>query len=59
MEWRVYVVDPRTNATETYGQGTKRGSDHILLYGTSSAEKTAEVAEMIAPQVPALPEEQG
>ncbi|GAA3651488.1 DUF4245 family protein [Microbacterium marinilacus] len=59
VEWQEYEVDPRTNANVTYALGTQAGSDHILLYGTSSAEKTAEVAEMIAPQVRALTEEQG
>ncbi|WP_345750993.1 DUF4245 family protein [Microbacterium rhizophilus] len=55
--WQTYDVDPSANKNVTYALGTQAGADHLLLYGTSSPDKTAEVAEMIAPQVRALTEE--
>ncbi len=58
VTWQTYEVDPDENANVSYALGTQAGTDHILLYGTSSPEKTAEVAEMIAPQVRALAKEQ-
>ncbi|GGH38476.1 DUF4245 domain-containing protein [Microbacterium album] len=57
ITWQVYDVDPRRNANISYALGTQAGDDHVLLYGTSSPEKTAEVAGMIASQVRALAEE--
>ncbi|MBO3662243.1 DUF4245 family protein [Microbacterium stercoris] len=60
VDWAVYEVRPTdegATAGVTYALGTQAGSDHILLYGSSTPETTAEVAEMIAPQVRALAEE--
>lgn len=57
VTWQTYELNPDANANVSYALGTQAGPDHILLYGTSSPEKTAEVAGMIAPQVRALVEE--
>ncbi|MEL5989663.1 DUF4245 family protein [Microbacterium phosphatis] len=58
LTWQVYDVDPEDNGNVAHALGTQAGADHILLYGSTSAALTAEVAEMIAPQVRALAEEQ-
>lgn len=58
ITWQTYDVDPDGNANVSYALGTQAGTDHVLLYGSSTPEKTAEVAEMIAPQLHALMEEQ-
>ncbi|MER7796697.1 DUF4245 family protein [Microbacterium sp. NPDC096154] len=59
VTWQTYDIDPRRNANVSYALGTQAGTDHVLLYGSATPEKTAEVAEMIVPQVRALAEEQG
>lgn len=58
LTWQVYKLDPSDNGNVANALGTQAGADHILLYGSTSAAKTAEVAEMIAPQVRAIAEEQ-
>ncbi|WP_309068097.1 DUF4245 family protein [Microbacterium sp.] len=57
VTWQVYEVDPSDNANVSYALGTQAGPDHILLYGSSTPEKTAEAAEIVAPDVRALVEE--
>ncbi|WP_203137989.1 DUF4245 family protein [Microbacterium sp. JZ31] len=57
ITWQVYEVDPGENGNVTYALGTQAGPDHILLYGSSTPEKTAEAAEIVAPDVRALMEE--
>jgi len=51
VTWQTYEVDPGRNGNVSYALGTQAGPDHVLLYGSSTPQKTAEVAEMIAPQV--------
>ncbi|MFL0412015.1 DUF4245 family protein [Microbacterium paludicola] len=57
ITWQTYEIDPTRNKNVTYALGTQAGTDHILLYGTSTPKRTAEIAELIAPQVRALTEE--
>ncbi|KQZ05008.1 hypothetical protein ASD19_03120 [Microbacterium sp. Root53] len=58
ITWQTYDVNPDGNANVSYALGTQAGADHVLLYGSSTPEKTAEVAELIAPQLLELMKEQ-
>ena len=41
----------------TYAIGTQAGDDYILLYGSRSADSTAELADSLTPQITALSED--
>lgn len=57
VEWDVYRVgDAGAKQNITYAIGTQAGSDYVLLYGSRSADSTAELAESLIPQIHALSE---
>lgn len=57
LEWDVYVLgDAGTKQNITYAIGTQAGDDYLLLYGSRSADSTAELAESLVPQIRELSE---
>lgn len=57
LDWDVFELgDAGSNANVTYGIGTQAGDDYVLLYGSRSADSTAELAESLVPQIRALSE---
>ncbi|WP_298037209.1 DUF4245 family protein [uncultured Microbacterium sp.] len=56
LEWDVYTLKGTTDDNVSYAIGTQAGDDYILLYGSRSAESTAELAETLVPQIEALKE---
>ncbi|MFK4761003.1 DUF4245 family protein [Microbacterium sp. ZW T5_45] len=57
-EWDVYKPgDAGAKQNITYAIGTQAGSDYVLLYGSRSADSTAELAESLTPQIDALTED--
>lgn len=57
LTWDVYKLgDAGSNANVTYAIGTQAGDDYLLLYGSRSADSTAELAESLVPQIRALSE---
>lgn len=57
-EWDVYKLgDAGAKKNITYAIGTQAGSDYVLLYGSRSADSTAELAESLTPQIDALTED--
>lgn len=56
IDWDVYDLGSRGEANITYGLGTQAGDDYILLYGSRSADSTAELAEDLTPQINELKE---
>lgn len=52
LEWDVYEPGSAgADANVTYAIGTQAGDDYVLLYGSRSAESTAELAESLVPQI--------
>lgn len=51
-EWDVYRPGSAgAEANVTYALGTQAGDDYVLLYGSRSADSTAELAESLIPQI--------
>lgn len=51
-EWDVYQPGSASaEANVTYALGTQAGDDYVLLYGSRSADSTAELAESLIPQI--------
>lgn len=58
-EWDVFTVaDPSSNANISYALGTQAGTDYVLLYGSMSADATADLASSLSPQIDDLSEAQ-
>jgi len=52
LEWDVYKPgNAGADANVTYAIGTQAGDDYVLLYGSRSADSTAELAESLIPQI--------
>lgn len=51
LEWDVYSLGRDTDDNVSYAIGTQAGDDYILLYGSRSADSTAELAESLVPQI--------
>ncbi|MEV4735799.1 MULTISPECIES: DUF4245 family protein [unclassified Microbacterium] len=57
LEWDVYSLgDAGAKQNITYAIGTQAGDDYVLLYGSRSADSTAELAESLVPQIRELSE---
>lgn len=57
VQWDVYDLgDAGAKQNITYAIGTQAGDDYLLLYGSRSAESTAELAESLLPQIRELSE---
>lgn len=57
LEWDVYALgDAGAKQNLTYAIGTQAGDDYLLLYGSRSADSTAELAESLVPQIRELSE---
>ncbi|MCP1429376.1 hypothetical protein J3D45_001874 [Microbacterium foliorum] len=57
LEWDVYPLgDAGAKQNITYAIGTQAGDDYVLLYGSRSADSTAELAESLVPQIRDLSE---
>ncbi|WP_311243055.1 DUF4245 family protein [Microbacterium sp. WCS2018Hpa-23] len=57
LEWDVYEPgDAGAKQNITYAIGTQAGDDYLLLYGSRSADSTAELAESLVPQIRDLSE---
>jgi len=56
LEWDVYALGGDSADNVTYAIGTQAGADYILLYGSRSADSTAELAESLVPQINAIAE---
>lgn len=57
LDWDVFAMrDAGSSANVTYAIGTQAGDDYVLLYGSRSAESTAELAESLVPQIRSLSE---
>lgn len=55
LDWDVYRLGDG-DANITYAIGTQAGDDYVLLYGSRSADSTAELAESLIPQIRTLSE---
>ena len=57
LEWDVFELgDAGAKQNLTYAIGTQAGDDYLLLYGSRSADSTAELAESLVPQIRDLSE---
>ncbi|WP_194764793.1 DUF4245 family protein [Microbacterium sp. UFMG61] len=57
LEWDVYELgDAGAKQNITHAIGTQAGDDYLLLYGSRSADSTAELAESLVPQIRELSE---
>lgn len=56
LEWDVYSPGRDTDDNVSYAIGTQAGDDYILLYGSRSADSTAELAESLVPQINVIAE---
>lgn len=56
LEWDVYALRGDSEDNVSYAIGTQAGSDYILLYGSRSADSTAELAESLIPQIEEIAE---
>lgn len=57
LEWDVYELGAAgAEQNVTYAIGTQAGDDYLLLYGSRSADSTAELAESLVPQIRELSE---
>lgn len=54
--WDVYDMGDRGTANVTYALGTQAGRDYVLLYGSRSADSTAELAASLTDQLDDLKE---
>ncbi|MFS0893170.1 DUF4245 family protein [Microbacterium sp. 179-I 3D3 NHS] len=58
LVWDVYDLGAAgSDANLTYAIGTQAGDDYVLLYGSRSADSTAELGETLIPQIRALSED--
>ena len=58
VEFTEYVVkDPSSTSNISYALGVQAGTDYVLLYGSASAEITAQLAEHVADEIAALQQE--
>ena len=55
-DWDVYDLGSEGEANISYALGTQAGDDYVLLFGSRSAESTAEVAASLEPQIAAIQE---
>lgn len=55
IEWDVYSLGETSNNV-SYAIGTQAGDDYILLYGSRSADSTAELAETLISQIRTISE---
>lgn len=51
LEWDVYKLSNDAQDNVSYAIGTQAGEDYVLLYGSRSADSTAELAESLVPQI--------
>ena len=57
LQWDVYELgEAGAKQNITYAIGTQAGDDYLLLYGSRSADSTAELAESLTPQIRELSE---
>lgn len=56
LDWDVYSLGNETSNNVSYAIGTQAGDDYILLYGSRSADSTAELAETLIPQIRTISE---
>jgi hypothetical protein len=55
VEWDIFEpADPSRAANISYALGAQAGSDYVLLYGSATAEQTADLATIVAPDVQEL-----
>lgn len=58
VEWDVYkIADPAASGNISYALGTQAGTDYVLLYGSRSADETADFAKTLVPQIRTLKEQ--
>ncbi|MEJ1087242.1 DUF4245 family protein [Microbacterium sp. Mu-80] len=55
-EWDVFELGSGGDANITYALGTQAGPDYVLLYGSRSADSTAELASSLSAQLNDLEE---
>lgn len=55
LDWDVYTLKENSDNV-SYAIGTQAGSDYVLLYGSRSADSTAELAESLIPQITIIEE---
>lgn len=55
LDWDVYDLKANSDNV-SYAIGTQAGDDYVLLYGSRSAESTAELAESLTPQIKSIAE---
>ncbi|MBO0979260.1 DUF4245 family protein [Microbacterium sp. SD291] len=57
LEWDVFEVgNAGAKQNVTYAIGTQAGDDYLLLYGSRTADSTAELAESLVPQIRTMSE---
>ena len=56
LDWDVYALSGKTDNNVSYALGTQAGEDYVLLYGSRSADSTAELAETLVPQIQTISE---
>lgn len=56
QKWDEFDIGSRGTANVTYALGIQAGTDYVLLYGSRSAESTAEVAASLSTQINDLKE---
>lgn len=57
IAWDVFTPgDATSNQNVSYALGTQAGDDYVLLYGSRSADSTAELAASLVPQIRTLSE---
>lgn len=56
LDWDVYELAGKTDNNVSYALGTQAGDDYVLLYGSRSADSTAELAESLVPQIQTISE---
>lgn len=56
MDWDVFGIGDSAKDNVSYAIGTQAGDDYVLLYGSMSAEITADLAESLIPQIRELSE---
>ncbi|WP_309102259.1 DUF4245 family protein [Microbacterium sp.] len=57
LDWDVFGIGESAKGNVRYAIGTQAGSDYVLLYGSRSADSTADLAESLVPQIRALSED--
>lgn len=57
LDWDVFKPgNADSNANISYAIGTQAGDDYVLLYGSRTADSTAELAESLIPQIRTISE---